>query len=83
MSEHNGNVAFKCTYNDGGSEGFVGFEGTCSLDNIKRNVKGKHGRRWCSSPSCLCRQMEVLQEGSDGSSSSLAVRVAYATRSRR
>jgi len=56
MSEHDGNVAFKCTYNDGGSKGFVGFEGTCSLDNIKRNVKGEHRRRWCSSPSCLCRQ---------------------------
>lgn len=55
MNEHDGNVAFKCTYNDGGGEGFVGFEGTCSLDNIKRNVTVKP-RRWCSSPSNPCRQ---------------------------
>ena len=30
MNGHDGNVAFKCTYNDGGDTGFVGFGGTCS-----------------------------------------------------
>lgn len=55
MSEVDGNVAFKCTYNDGGDGGFVGFGGTCSDGNILRNVR-TNPRRWCSDPSNLCRK---------------------------
>ena len=55
MNGHDGNVAFKCTYNDGGDRGFVGFGGTCSNGNIFHNVKTSP-RRWCSSPSNLCRR---------------------------
>ena len=55
MNEHDGNVAFKCTYNDGGDRGFVGFGGTCSDGNILRNVK-TNPKRWCSDPSNLCRK---------------------------
>ena len=47
MNGHDGNVAFKCTYNDGGTRGFVGFGGTCSDGNILRNVQ-TNPRRWCS-----------------------------------
>ena len=54
MNEHDGNVAFKCTYNDGGERGFVGFNGACSDGNIMRNVKA--GRRWCSAKANTCRQ---------------------------
>src|SRR5260221_1372325 len=46
-------VAFKCTYNDGGQGAFVGFAGTCSLDNITYNVESS--RPWCSSAECDCR----------------------------
>lgn len=55
MSDVDGNVAFKCTYNDGGDSGFVGFGGTCSDGNILRNVQ-TNPRRWCSDPSSLCRK---------------------------
>ncbi len=44
-------VAFKCTYNDGGEEGF---SGTCSIANIERNIRNR--RVWCSDEACLCRQ---------------------------
>lgn len=54
MNGHDGNVAFKCTYNDGGDRGFVGFGGTCSNGNILRNVKEQ--RRWCSHEVNACRQ---------------------------
>lgn len=52
-------VALKCTYNDGhenvNDEGvFVGFGGTCSNENIKRNVL--NARVWCSNKECPCRQ---------------------------
>ena len=50
MNGHDGNVAFKCTYNDGGSSGFVGFDGTCSNGNIIRNIKNK--RVWCLRSPC-------------------------------
>ena len=53
MDGHDGNVAFKCTYNDGGSAGFVGFDGTCSNENIRRNVVEKP-RVWCSSEDNRC-----------------------------
>jgi hypothetical protein len=46
-------LAFKCTYNDGGEGDLVGFCGTCSLDNIKRNIE--EGRVWCSQSNCRCR----------------------------
>ncbi|MCY4555247.1 MAG: hypothetical protein OXF79_02420 [Chloroflexi bacterium] len=55
MNGHDGNVAFKCTYNDGGEKGFVGFAGTCTDGNILRNVK-THPRTWCSNPANRCRQ---------------------------
>lgn len=47
-------VAFKCTYNDGGLAAFVGFAGTCSKDNIARNIE--NGRIWCSNSRCDCRR---------------------------
>lgn len=47
-------VAFKCTYNDGDEGTFVGFGGTCSKDNIERNVTNL--RVWCSNELCECRQ---------------------------
>jgi len=37
-------LAFKCTYNDGDSEEFVGLRGTCSLDLIAFNVEN---HVWC------------------------------------
>lgn len=54
MSKADGNVAFKCTYNDGGEPGFVGFDGTCSKENIRRNVEAE--RVWCSAAGNACRQ---------------------------
>lgn len=53
MNGHHGNVAFKCTYNDGGPTGFVGFDGNCSNENIRRNVVEKP-RVWCSNEDNLC-----------------------------
>ena len=50
-----GNVAFKCTYNDGGDRGFVGFGGTCTDGNIIRNVEKKK-RVWCSHVDNPCRK---------------------------
>lgn len=55
MEKHDGNVVFKCTYNDGGTEGYLGFGGTCSVGNIVRNVQ-THPRVWCSSKNNECRQ---------------------------
>ena len=55
VNGHDVNVAFKCTYNDGGDRGFVGFGGTCSNGNILRNVK-TNPRRWCSHPENACRR---------------------------
>ena len=55
MNGHDGNMAFKCTYNDGGEKGFVGFAGTCTDGNILRNVK-THPRVWCSNPANRCRR---------------------------
>ena len=54
MNMADGNVAFKCTYNDGGEPGFVGFNGTCSKENIVRNVEAK--RVWCSAAGNACRR---------------------------
>ena len=55
MNGHDGNVAFKCAYNDGGARGFVGFGGTCSNGNILRNVKTKR-QSWCSDLENPCRK---------------------------
>lgn len=54
MDDRDGNIAFKCTYNDGGKSGFVGFDGTCSDGNILRNVVLKP-RTWCSDKENYCR----------------------------
>ena len=60
MNGHDANVAFKCTYNDGGDRGFVGFGGTCSNGNIWRNVKTKKTKRlWCSHPDNACQRFCV------------------------
>ena len=47
-------LAFKCTYNDGDEGDLVGFNGICSLDNIKRNIET--GRVRCNHPECPCKQ---------------------------
>jgi hypothetical protein len=49
MARH---VAIKCTYNDGGVGKYVGFDGRCSIENMKRNIEG--GRVWCTQDSCPC-----------------------------
>ena len=38
-----GNVAFKCTFHDGGRLGYIGYDGTCSIENMCRNVRGHDG----------------------------------------
>lgn len=49
-------VAFKCTYCDGGKTAErVGFAGICSDEVMRHNVIGK-GRAWCSNPASHCRQ---------------------------
>lgn len=45
------NIAFKCTYNDGGKGFYVGFSGTCSDDILKWNIE--NGRAWCRDCACL------------------------------
>lgn len=49
------NVAFKCTYCDGGkTEDRIGFCGLCSDENIANNVRNK--RDWCNTgPLCIRR----------------------------
>ena len=48
------NVAFKCTYCDGGKTATcVGFNGVCSDKVIKYNVEE---RVWCSQENCACKQ---------------------------
>lgn len=55
MEGRDGNLAFKCNYNDGGDRGFEGFGGTCSNGNIVHNVK-TNPRPWCSAQSNPCRK---------------------------
>ena len=51
-----GNIAFKCTYCDGGSnEKQVGFNGVCSDKTMKYNIKTKK-HKWCTDPECKCSQ---------------------------
>lgn len=48
------NVAFKCTYCDGGkSKNSLGFQGVCSDANIRQNIE-RDKRSWCSQPDCAC-----------------------------
>ena len=49
------NMAFKCTYNDGGLEkNGIGFLGVCSDQLIRQHIHD--GRVWCSHPACPCKQ---------------------------
>ena len=49
------NIAFKCTYNDGGrNENGIGFIKVCSDSLIRQHIHD--GRRWCSTPGCPCYQ---------------------------
>jgi len=50
-------IAFKCTYNNGGEDIYVGFQGTCSEDIIKWNIE--HGRIWCSQDDCECKKYYI------------------------
>lgn len=47
------NIAFKCTYNNGGNYLTIGYNGTCTEDIIKFNIEAK--RVWCSNLKCSCR----------------------------
>ena len=47
-------IALKCTYNNGGEGGMVGFAGTCSDDIIAHNIRS--GRVWCSNKESPCRK---------------------------
>ena len=50
------NVAFKCTFCDGGkSSDHIGFNGLCSAEIIQYNVQVKK-HRWCTAPDSLCYQ---------------------------
>lgn len=49
------NVAFKCTYCDGGcSSNSIGFKGPCSPDIREFNVNHRY---WCGSKDCRCRKL--------------------------
>ena len=56
------NIAFKCTYNNGGKGIFVGFDGACSDEIIKWNIED--GRAWCRNPECEC--MQYYEKGFKG-----------------
>lgn len=58
VDKHDGNVAFKCTYNDGGQQSYVGFDGTCSNGNILRNVV-TNPRTWCSDAKNECQMFRT------------------------
>lgn len=51
MTKH---IAIKCTYNNGDEGIYVGFNGTCSEDIIKWNIKNH--RIWCSNKDCECKK---------------------------
>lgn len=54
--DHRSNIAFKCTYCDGGASNHgVGFRGVCSDPVVEHNVK-KAKRVWCSNEDSFCRQ---------------------------
>ena len=48
------NIAFKCTYNNGGEGNYVSFSGTYAQDIIKRNIK--QGRVWHNQTENLCEK---------------------------
>ena len=49
------NIAFKCTYNDGGiSQNGMGFLDVCSDSMIRQHIRD--GRSWCSNPCCPCNE---------------------------
>lgn len=49
------NIAFKCTYNDGGKDvNGIGFLKVCSDALIQQHIHDK--RRWCSTSGCSCKQ---------------------------
>lgn len=47
------NIAFKCTFNNGGNTFYVGYNGTCSEEIIKYNVESR--KVWCSNSKCECK----------------------------
>lgn len=50
------NIAFKCTYCDGGkTQNTIGFNGVCSDAMIRYNIEEVH-RIWCSDIDCPCRK---------------------------
>lgn len=55
-------AAIKCTYNNGGEDGYVGFADTCTEDIIKYNIKWGHV--WCNHEDCKC--MEYYNVGFKG-----------------
>lgn len=65
-----GNIAFKCAYCDGGKTNInFGFAGTCSKENIKRNIEIKK-QPCCCDADCPCTyfykgkiKYEEIQEG--------------------
>lgn len=50
MKKDSKNIAFKCTYNNGGETSYPGFNGTCSKENIIRNIGEE--RVWCGLSEC-------------------------------
>jgi hypothetical protein len=52
-NKRDGNIALKCTFNDDRRRPLqLGFLGTCSNENIERNVQGPTRRIWCSQSDC-------------------------------
>ncbi len=64
QTDHDGNLALKCTFHDGGTPGFeIGYQGTCTDGNIVRNILKKKVT-WCSQPENRCNQ--YLERGFTG-----------------
>lgn len=56
VSRMKSNLAFKCTYNNGGkSKTSYGYKGVCTDGIIDYNIK-KAKAEWCSNKDCKCRQ---------------------------
>lgn len=56
-------VAFKCTYNNGGEDEYVGFYGTCTEPIIRSNIH--NGHVLCSNPDFEC--WKYRESGFEGS----------------
>jgi hypothetical protein len=54
MSDDIQNIMFQCSYNNGGRGIYTGFDGTCSDEIIKWNIKKEH--KWCKDKNCECMQ---------------------------